>query len=166
MGNLFLAFKNDQQGNVAMMFAGVIFLLIGMLAVAIDLSKAYNVRASLTDVADSAALAGAYVATTDKDNREVVVQNVIDFHLANSNIENQKASINFDDTSSELVVTLKGEVQTSFAGIFGFSKLNVSGQSVTTFGQNNINPISMAFCLLYTSPSPRDLSTSRMPSSA
>ena len=147
MGNLFLAFKNDQQGNVAMMFAGVIFLLIGMLAVAIDLSKAYNVRASLTDVADSAALAGAYVATTDKDNREVVVQNVIDFHLANSNIENQKASINFDDTSSELVVTLKGEIQTSFAGIFGFSKLNVSGQSVTTFGQNNINPISMAFVL-------------------
>ena len=29
-----------------------------------------------------------------------------------------------------------------------------------------VSPIIMYFCLLYTSPSPRDLSTSRMPSSA
>ena len=105
MGSLFVAFKNDQQGNVAMMFGGLIFVLLGLLALAIDFSKAYNMRASLTDVADSAALAGAYVATTDIDNREAVVQNIIEFHLANA-------------------------------------------------------------CLLYTSPSPRDLSTSRMPSSA
>ena len=147
MGSLFVAFKNDQQGNVAMMFGGLIFVLLGLLALAIDFSKAYNMRASLTDVADSAALAGAYVATTDIDNREAVVQNIIEFHLANANIENQTSSINFDDTSSELVVTLRGQVQTSFAGLFGFSKLNVAGQSVTTFGQNNINPISLAFVL-------------------
>ena len=147
MGSLFAAYKHDQQGNVAMMFGGIIFLLLGLLALAIDFSKAYNMRASLTDIADSAALAGAYVATTDKDNREAVVQNIIDFHRASETIENMEPSINFDDTNSELVVTLKGQVQTSFAALFGFSKINVTGQSVTTFGQNNLAPVSMAFVL-------------------
>ena len=42
MGSLFAAYKHDQQGNVAMMFGGIIFLLLGLLALAIDFSKAYN----------------------------------------------------------------------------------------------------------------------------
>ena len=37
-------------------------------------------------------------------------------------------------------------------------------ESVRSFAQNELQP--RIFCLLYTSPSPRDLSTSRMPSSA
>ena len=36
----------------------------------------------------------------------------------------------------------------------------------TAVGDVNANIIQGIFCLLYTSPSPRDLSTSRMPSSA
>ena len=41
----------------------------------------------------------------------------------------------------------------SAIGYGAFDKVNISGQNIV-------------FCLLYTSPSPRDLSTSRMPSSA
>ena len=37
------------------------------------------------------------------------------------------------------------------------------GLSLSVTGTNAVN---LGFCLLYTSPSPRDLSTSRMPSSA
>ena len=41
---------------------------------------------------------------------------------------------------------------------------NNSGKGVETVGGDDIDEVST--CLLYTSPSPRDLSTSRMPSSA
>ena len=52
--------------------------------------------------------------------------------------------------------------------------LIISEYLVTTFSHNTLDEISRRFihlvntntCLLYTSPSPRDLSTSRMPSSA
>ena len=37
---------------------------------------------------------------------------------------------------------------------------------VDTFYAGKISPEALSACLLYTSPSPRDLSTSRMPSSA
>ena len=60
--------------------------------------------------------------------------------------------------------------------VFGFSDLQADiaaelirrGIQVTVFNQRSVEEIfSMLYhCLLYTSPSPRDLSTSRMPSSA
>ena len=37
---------------------------------------------------------------------------------------------------------------------------------IVEFGKKNAIPSCVITCLLYTSPSPRDLSTSRMPSSA
>lgn len=147
MKNLFTAFKRDQQGNVALMFGFILLVMMGMLAIAIDLSKAYNLRSSLIDIADSAALAGAYVAATDTENREAIVQEVIDFHVASSDFQNMQPTIHFDDTNSELLVTLHGQVETSFAGFFGFSKINVAGQSVTSFAQDEFAPISMAFVL-------------------
>ena len=46
----------------------------------------------------------------------------------------------------------------------GLRKVVESGTGVSiNYGVSNLPPVS---CLLYTSPSPRDLSTSRMPSSA
>ena len=45
-------------------------------------------------------------------------------------------------------------------GAYGLFAPNASGKSAL------LDAITYCFCLLYTSPSPRDLSTSRMPSSA
>ena len=40
------------------------------------------------------------------------------------------------------------------------------GVKIIDYGKGTIKPALWGYCLLYTSPSPRDLSTSRMPSSA
>ena len=47
-----------------------------------------------------------------------------------------------------------------------FIVTNQSGLSTGKIDINNLEDIHNYICLLYTSPSPRDLSTSRMPSSA
>ena len=44
--------------------------------------------------------------------------------------------------------------------------LQFAAYLLAKFGVLKQNPDSKKYCLLYTSPSPRDLSTSRMPSSA
>ena len=52
------------------------------------------------------------------------------------------------------------DISSGFNGSATSFTLQVSSTNVSPESANNI------FCLLYTSPSPRDLSTSRMPSSA
>lgn len=142
-------FWKNEQGNIAMMFAVALIFLLGAIALAVDISKAYKLRSSLTDIADAAALGGAYAATTDGEDRTAIVQSIIDFHLAKlpSNIKFEASSINFDDAISELTVTLNGRVETDFASAIGVPDVDVIGQSVTTYAQNDINPISMAFVL-------------------
>ena len=148
MGNLFADFKTNQRGNVATMFGLVILVLMGLLALALDFSRAQNLKASLTDIADSAALAGANLAVTGGENRGDIIRDLVDIHVATSDLNNADSSItltsssvDFDHENAQLTVTLNGQVKTSFAGMFGFSALNVSGQSTTAFGLKDISPV-------------------------
>ena len=54
--------------------------------------------------------------------------------------------------------------QAQMVELFGSSKANISEHITNIYQQGEL--MQSATCLLYTSPSPRDLSTSRMPSSA
>ena len=60
-----------------------------------------------------------------------------------------------------LIQKSTGEINHDFQGRLSFSWPKHVDQAVLNMGQESYDP-----CLLYTSPSPRDLSTSRMPSSA
>jgi len=68
---------------------------------------------------------------------------------------------------SEFIATMNHELRTPLNAIIGFSELilRVKPGSIDDKYLSYINDIHNS-CLLYTSPSPRDLSTSRMPSSA
>ena len=86
--------------------------------------------------------------------------------------------------SGELVSDLENENLAAIADIFGIRTYALISKYYTAVEKNSINPsysglmllnriiwvslsiIILITCLLYTSPSPRDLSTSRMPSSA
>ena len=61
----------------------------------------------------------------------------------------------WDATTDVVFQTLAGEMEYDYSSFGGLKNTNASGVT----GDVNV-------CLLYTSPSPRDLSTSRMPSSA
>jgi hypothetical protein len=58
MNRLFFK-KGRQQGAVAIMFALTVFVLLGFMALSIDLGRTYVVRTELQNAADAAALAGA-----------------------------------------------------------------------------------------------------------
>ena len=72
------------------------------------------------------------------------------------------------DLLSEEVQQFKDEnVVSRYIRVIYDSATFINGQkSEWKFCQSNFNKEMMNSCLLYTSPSPRDLSTSRMPSSA
>jgi len=95
------------------------------------------------------------------------VNNVLDWSaLLPRAQDNGEASYNWlehfgNGTVQELVIRLKASLTTLTIKRSGtFAALNV-GRAIS--GMRSAQP---NICLLYTSPSPRDLSTSRMPSSA
>ena len=149
MKRTFKSYLKDRSGNFAMMFSIVASLLVGVVAIAFDTSRTYKLRESLVNIADSAALAGAYVATSNPEDREEVVKRLIEFHMMDfpPGIKLNPPSINFDDANSELTVSLDATLDTVLGSAFGFAALDVSGQSATTYAQDNIDSISMAFVL-------------------
>ena len=58
-----------------------------------------------------------------------------------------------------------GKTGSKFTGNV-YNYLTMPATDGITINSVNFTPGARTFCLLYTSPSPRDLSTSRMPSSA
>ena len=76
--------------------------------------------------------------------------------VTSSGIDRVKVLINAIKAKTPLETTLGGQDMV-------ISHVLVDGEKIT---KKNLTPAFLRTCLLYTSPSPRDLSTSRMPSSA
>ena len=75
---------------------------------------------------------------------------------------------NLPDKEGRVQVVIKDETiwctQKAMAELFGIDKSGISRHIANIFKEEELQQDTT--CLLYTSPSPRDLSTSRMPSSA
>ena len=71
---------------------------------------------------------------------------------------------------NSLFETMQDEANQLYSAMTGVAALLILGSLIARASQAESNPAqlvrSIFACLLYTSPSPRDLSTSRMPSSA
>ena len=79
---------------------------------------------------------------------------------------NQFTEVNFQNNNTNLIIGTNGTGKSTVLDALTFSLFNKPFRKINK-GQlaNSVNEKD-CLCLLYTSPSPRDLSTSRMPSSA
>ena len=83
--------------------------------------------------------------------------------------ENNIETLSFDDSGEIVYDVMNDGVNKTGRGVWyaDQSYVSIIVDSDTTYGTYEIeNGFLTIICLLYTSPSPRDLSTSRMPSSA
>jgi len=142
-------FKNQTRGNVAMMFGIVTTVLVGGTALALDGSRLYALRANLQDITDAASLAGAYVADTDRDNRETIAREAVAFHLDSigSTVSIEDVIIEFDDNSEEVTVRVNTQQELILAGFFGAGNGSVSADSVASYVIDDEQPVSIAFVL-------------------
>ena len=69
------------------------------------------------------------------------------------------------DFCNKLAVLNRGKIDQEYPLFLLYNKANIPGRP-ESIGVHTGNLTNRLICLLYTSPSPRDLSTSRMPSSA
>ena len=130
------ALIDNQNGATAVIYALCLLPLVLMMGLAIDFSRMVSAEKHVQAATDQAVLASA-----------------IDFAKNAGLSEGERLALALDTFN----VTFDADIATANRD------LSVTGRSISRIGDNGIQG---DVCLLYTSPSPRDLSTSRMPSSA
>lgn len=143
------SYFNNTSGNFAILaalFTGALVLIGGA---AIETSRMISIRAEIQDMADAAALAGAYVAKNKLGNREAHVRESILLNQSDLNDldPSGNAIISFDDETEEVSVEIPVKFTSFFGGVLGNKFLNARASSVVSFKTEKIDPVTIAFAL-------------------
>jgi len=143
------SFLSDSSGNFAIMGAIFIGTLILVGGVAIETSRMVSLKSKLQGMADSSALAGAFIAKNNIGMRDEHVRKSI--MLNQNDIDDAALSTNaivtFDDETEEVTVEIPTSFPSIFAGILGRKALNVSVKSIVSYKTEKIDPLTIAFAL-------------------
>ena len=127
------AYRTETGGNVGMMFVISLVLLIGFLAVAVDLTKGFSAKQRLQDTTDAVALLAAKDKTLDTTEKlEAAAQALYDTTYPGQTgvrIEIQDMQRNGD----EVTVVTRNNIDTFFSGVFNTSDLDVGVTSTAVF---------------------------------
>ena len=118
-------YRNETGGNVAMMFAICTFLLIGLLAFAVDLSNGFSAKQRLQDTTDAVALLAAKDKSLDTPAKlEAAAQALYDATYPGERgirIEIQEMRRDGD----QVIVVSKNNIDTFFGSVFNKSDMDV-----------------------------------------
>lgn len=144
---MFTKFKNDEGGNVAIMFSVVLMLLLGGLGVAVDASQMLSNRQKVADIADSTALAAALVARESHKNRmDKATEHFSENAALETTIElRNDVGIVFDDSAKEVTVTVAAKTNFFLMHIFGHKEKDVKASATVGYAIDYVPPISIAF---------------------
>lgn len=133
-----------QQGQVFVVVAVSLVMLIGALGLAVDSGMGYLVRAKLNAAADAAALAGARAAPKGRNRSEqiaVATDAARKFFAANyprnylgTTVDLRSVNVTFDDPVPGRItvdVSARANMPVAFMSILGFRQLDVDASSQT-----------------------------------
>ncbi len=130
IGNMFRYIRkylSDSSGAIAIMFALMLPVLIGITGLSIDMSRSFLVKQRLLQALDAAALAAA-ASSTDAD---VIEQKVKDFFDANYPFD--KIGVVFEPSvtivGDEVIVSGTAKYKTIFMRILGISEIDVAAET-------------------------------------
>ncbi len=134
------AFRSDQKGNIGVIFAFASLPIAGFVGAAVDYSHANSVRTSMQMALDSTALMlskdAASLTPSQLNSKATSYFTALYTHPEVTNITITPSYST--DTGSQVTVSGKGNVKTSFMGIFGFSNLTISGTSTVNWGNARV----------------------------
>ncbi len=131
-------FAKDEKGNFAIIGAITIAMLIGGLAVSVDLASGYSAKQRLQDTTDAIALMAARGEIEGQANLTAVAQEYFSLTYPGQN----GSRINLDSIERDgdaVTVVASNSINTYFTGIFGRSGLDVKAASTAEYASNNLN---------------------------
>ncbi|MEM7214603.1 MAG: pilus assembly protein [Pseudomonadota bacterium] len=138
------AFINDRSGNVFMIFALSIFVIIGAAGAALDYSRIYSTKGRMVQLLDAAVLATGIEMVEGETNTQKLRAKFNDFFEANL-AGNQKfaeayriSSFSADTNSGEISVDAVAVVKPTFTGIFGYKEFEIGMDSTAVFDRKEV----------------------------
>jgi len=124
-------FQRNRKGNVAVMFALALMPIVAAAGIGVDLSRAYLVRAHLTQALDAAGLAVAGTPGASEEYLETLAQ---DFFNANYPTTEIGVPGDLQLSVEDSIVTLSASatLPTALLGIFGIDEMDVANEIEVT----------------------------------
>jgi Flp pilus assembly protein TadG len=138
-----LRFRRDENGAVAMLFGLMALVIFFMAGVALDFSRAIDLKTRVSDAIDSASLA----VGRELLNGNLSDQQLIDlgktYFTTNLNLTSPLESINEPDIqinreAGTVDINVQSTIETTLARIGGYKSLNVPVASAAIFKQSDI----------------------------
>lgn len=139
-------FKSDEHGSVMMIFSLVFLVIMLATGAAIDTSRLYHVRASLSSAVDAAALVAGRGLLDGRLSEDEIRQRAKDYFNSNLALEGQATSlseiadpvITIDRQTGSVSVNAQATVKTTIMRLAGVSQVVVPVRSETKFEQKDI----------------------------
>lgn len=128
------SFASDTRGNVVLIFAFGLVMLLSAVAGAIDFGRAYSAKRKLQAALDSAVLAAAASSKPDRlDNAATVFQQ--NFHSAGITGASPQFTLN---GSNQVVGTANLSLRSSFLQVLGMQSIPVTATSIAASTYSNV----------------------------
>lgn len=131
-------FSKDENGNFAIIGAITMAMLVGGLALSIDISNGHSAKQRLQDTTDAIALMAARGEIENQADLNATAQE----YLQKAYPGQSGASINLDSITrngAAVTVVASNTQTTYFAGIFGKNGLGIKAASTAEYASRNIN---------------------------
>ena len=133
----------EEKGFVLILVAAVLIILVGFVALGVDAGTLYSARTSAQEVADAAALAGAYAFITNVTDPQLATlarDNAIQVATNNSVMGRPVVAgdltVNVDLTNKRVSVSLVSVQNTYFAKAVGINTANINVTGVAEAGDH------------------------------
>jgi Flp pilus assembly protein TadG len=122
--------EKDRKGFVLVMVALVLVVLLGFVALAVDVGVAYGGRTEAQAAADAAALAGAFAfvvdsKATDSDVRDRAIAAANVNEIMGEPVAITAADVDVDMTARRVTVRVNHDMSTFFARVLGISSMDI-----------------------------------------
>jgi len=131
--------RDGERGNVLVMVALVLFVLIGFAVLTIDVGVGSSARTQAQRAADAGALAGAFTFVTNPNLTGQALTDAVTNSAKNTAAQNtilgtavptSEVTVAVDTANRRVTVTLSHSTPTFFAGIFGQSTMTIGATGV------------------------------------
>ena len=131
-------FQKNEKGNFAIMTALSMAVLLGGMAVAIDLSNAYSHRQNLQDTTDALALMAARGELETQADLNSAAQEYMQLSFPGASVANVVVD-RIDRNGDEITVVASNKVATSFGRLLGRDNIDVNASSSALFANNGVD---------------------------
>lgn len=134
-------FVKDERGAVAILVAGGIIALIGVVGLGVDTIRGYIVQSRLSSALDAAGLAGARVMYSDTRDDDIQMYFDANFPDGFMDATVTGPTISVSSDNSVLTLTASADIDTSFMRVLGIDTLAVSSTTEITRGTSMLEVV-------------------------